>query len=176
LIPFCSRDSSRCISAGLNGYHRERNRRSDRVYYLEATANPPILWLNQAVPDLAAVLESKATWGRRASVRDLLNQAIAGPVWYGLLHCATLAVLLDETGTPTVADGWQRGLLARIAPRVYPGLARDRAYRQLLDAVLELRAPDPHNAVELIERLTQAIQDELDLPAMTRRATRDLAR
>jgi hypothetical protein len=48
---------------------------------------------------------------------------------------------------------------------MYSGTARDRAYRQLLDELLELREHDPRNAAALVERLSQAIQDELGLPA-----------
>ena len=44
--------------------HRQRSRRHTRVYYLESTAEPPILWLNKGIPDLSTVLESKGTTDR----------------------------------------------------------------------------------------------------------------
>lgn len=156
--------------------HPRRKRYPKRIYYLETTSEPPVLWLNRAVPDLATVLESKGTRGPRSFARDLINQAIAGPVWYALLHVAALSVSRDEDGAATVPEGWRRGFLARIAPRVYSGISRERAYRQLLDELFELKEPGSTNAAWLIEQLTQAIHDELDLPTMVRRSLRELAR
>ena len=157
--------------------HPQRRKRSDRVYYLESTAEPPILWLNQAIPDLPTVLESKGTTGRQALVRELINQAIAGPAWYGLLHTAFLSVSLDEEERPTLPEGWRHGLIARVAPRLYPALSRDRAYRRLLDGIYEVQHEhDLDGGVVLIESLVAAIQDELDLPRITRRALKELGR
>ena len=156
--------------------HPERKRGSDRIFYLETTLDPPILWLNRANPDLVAVLESKGTRGSKAMVRDLLNQAIALPVWYALVHTATMAVTRDEDGAPTVPEGWKRGMLARIAPRMHRGIGKDAAYHRLLDDLCELDEVDVSLRAWFTERLVAAIQDELGLGTIAQRALRELAR
>jgi hypothetical protein len=156
--------------------HPERKRGSGRTFYLETTLDPPVLWLNRANPDLVAVLESKATRGSKAMVRDLLNQAIAQPVWYALVHTASMAVTRDEDGAPTVPDGWQRGILARVAPRIHRGLGKESAYHRLLDDLIEVDDVDINRRAWLTERLVLAIQDELGLDKITQRALRELAR
>ena len=159
--------------------HPERKRGSDRTFYLETTLDPPILWLNRANPDLVAVLESKGTRGSKAMVRDLLNQAIALPVWYALVHTASLAATRDEDGSPTVPEGWKRGLLARIAPRIHRGIGKEAAYRRLLDDLIEAEeadAVDVNARTWLTESLVRAIQDEVGFGTVTQRALRELAR
>ncbi len=155
--------------------HPQRKRRNKRIYYLESTEEPPVLWLNRAITDLPTVLESKGTTGQRAMVRDLINQAIAGPVWYALLHTAMLSVSLDEEGQATVEEGWRRGLLARLAARLYSERNRERGYMRLLERISEMQQDEDKGAA-LIEQLVAAIQDELDLPEIIRRAMKELAR
>lgn len=156
--------------------HPERKRGSGRTFYLETTLDPPVLWLNRANPDLVAVLESKGTRGSKAMVRDLLNQAIAQPVWYALVHTASMAVTRDEDGTATAPEGWQRGILARVAPRIHRGIGKESAYRRLLDDLLEVDEVDVNRRAWLTERLVVAIADELGLDKITQRALRELAR
>jgi hypothetical protein len=156
--------------------HPERKRRSERVFYLEVTHEPPVLWLNQGVPDLRAVLDSKGTHGQRAVIRDLINRTIALPAWYALVHVASLSVTQDEESRPTVPDGWRRGLLARIAPRLHPGVARETAYGRLLEELWALRHEEERDGTELIERMVAAIEDELSLADVARRALRELPR
>ncbi len=156
--------------------HPERKRGSSRIFYLETTLDPPVLWLNRANPDLVAVLESKGTRGSKAMVRDLLNQAIAQPVWYALVHTASMAVTRDEDGAATVPEGWQRGILARIAPRIHRGVGKESAYRQLLEDLVEVDEVDINRRAWLTERLVVAIADELGLETITQRALRELAR
>jgi len=156
--------------------HPERRRRSERIFYLEVTSEPPILWLNQGVSDLRAVLDSKGTHGRRAVIRDLINRTIALPAWYALVHVASLSVRQDEESSPTVPDGWRRGLLARVAPRLHPGVARETAYARLLEELWALRHDGELGGAALIERMVAAIEDELNLADVARRALRELAR
>jgi len=122
------------------------------------------------------VLESKGTRGQRAVVRDLLNQAIALPVWYALVHVASLSVTQDEESRPTVPEGWRRGLLARIAPRFHPGVARETAYQRLLDELWAIRRDEDAGAAALIERMVTVIADEVNLADVARRALKELAR
>ena len=156
--------------------HPERKRRSDRIFHLETTSEPPILWLNRANPDLVAVLESRGTRGPKAMVRDLVDQAIAMPVWYALVHAASLSVTRDEDGTATVREGWRRGLLARIAPRLHPGIGREVAYQRLLDELLEHDEVDVPGREWLAERMVSAVADEVDFPVIVGRALRELSR
>lgn len=156
--------------------HPERRQRAERIFYLEVTSEPPILWLNQAVQDLRAVLDSKGTHGRRAVIRDLINQTVALPAWYALVHAASLSVTQDEEARPTVPDGWRRGLLARIAPRLHPGVGRETAYARLLEELWALRHDEAPGGAVLIERMITAIEDELSLADVARRALRELAR
>ncbi len=155
--------------------HSRRKRSSKRIYYLESTAEPPVLWLNRGVTDLVTVLESKATTGQRAVVRDLLNQAIAGPVWYGLIHTAILSVEQDEDELPTVREGWRRGLLIRVAGKLYPGMSREQGFNYLLERLFEMKQGYRDDAAVLIEEMVAAIHDVLDLPEIVRRAFKELA-
>jgi hypothetical protein len=155
--------------------HPERARHSERLFHLE-TLEPPVLWLNRADEDLVAVLESKGTRGPRAVMRDLVNQAIAMPVWYALVHRASMSITRNEDGHPTVAEGWRRGLLARIAPRLHPGVGKDAAYRRLLEDFLDGDELDASARESLTERMVLALQDELKLADVAARAVRELAR
>jgi len=150
--------------------HPRRRARPGRIFYLEPTAEPPILWLNKGVDDLAAVLESKGTRGPRARTRDLIHQVIALPVWYALVHHASAAVTAGED-----VEGWRRGLLAQIAPRVYPGLRRETAYKQLIEDLLIVRDDAGSSGSALIEKLLAAIEDEVDLVSVVTRAIRGLS-
>ena len=156
--------------------HPERKRRPERIFYLEVTSEPPVLWLNAGVVDLRAVLDSKGTRGQRAVIRDLIYRTIALPAWYALVHVASLSVTQDEESRPTVPDGWRRGLLARIAPRLEPGVGRETAYGRLLERLWALRHEEEQDGAELIERMVAAIEDELSLADVARRALRELAR
>jgi len=152
--------------------HSGRREYPSRLSYLEATLNPPVLWLNKSVPDLAKVFDSKGTRGRVATTRDLLFQAIAIPAWYGLLHAAMDAIVEDEDGAPVVPNGWQAGLLKKVAPRMYPGIASDVGYKQLVEELWEMRRGG--KAPYFVERLLAALQDELNLDGIARRALKEL--
>jgi len=152
--------------------HPARRDHPHRIYYLEATLDPPVLWLNQAIPDLAKVFDSKGTRGRVATTRDLLFQAIALPVWYGLLHAAADAIVEDEDGAPNIPRGWQAGLLKKVAPRMVPGVTSDLAYRQLVEELWELSARG--GVAPFVERLVAALQDEMNLDGIARRALKEL--
>ena len=72
-------------------------------------------------------------------------------------------------------EGWRRGLLAQIAPRVYPGLRRETAYKQLIEDLLIVRDDAGSSGSALIEKLLAAIEDEVDLVSVVTRAIRGLS-
>lgn len=86
---------------------------SDHAYVLdltEATSPNPILWLNTDVRGLQRVLDSHATRGKMAAVRDTVNHSISQVVWLELIVAAASAA---EDGDG--ADGWQGSVLKRAA-------------------------------------------------------------
>jgi hypothetical protein len=85
----------------------------DHAYVLdltEATSPNPILWLNTDVRGLQRVLDSHATRGKMAAVRDTVNHSISQVVWLELIVAAASAA---EDGEG--ADGWQGSVLKRAA-------------------------------------------------------------
>jgi hypothetical protein len=122
---------------------------ADRVYFLDADGEKPMLWLNQDHPRVAQILGAKGTVGIAARTRDVFFDLIANPVWTQLFVRA--AASLDEHGETTFE--WQAGVLHEIAPEIYPEYDAETR----LD-IIRAHVGDPAQLGELIQHVDLVLQ------------------
>lgn len=134
--------------------------RSSNVYYLDLQGAMPILWLNRRVPDMEPVLNSAATSGEKATIRNTLFDSIAQAVWMSLVLDSTYSIPDDATEP---AEDWQKAVFDQFAPAIFPGSSEDLAKEQLLQMVR-----DPSQTANLAEMLPSIIQARLDLAKSTK--------
>lgn len=144
-------------------------------FYLQLTTDPPILWLNNELPDLREVLSSTARTGRAAVFRDVLYRAMATACWTALFTEAARGVARDDTGTPTFARAWHEQALTTLADRAYTDRPRGQRTAQLVDRILEAIAA-PEGWALLQEDVARGLGQWLDLGGMFDRAARELTR
>lgn len=103
-------------------------------FYLDFRGQFPILWLNESIPDLKAVLMSSAARGEIATIRNSINDSIAQMVWCGLFNEALLSIEPEngENELPEPPEDWQKSILKRMAPRIFVGRNSDEAYEKLV--------------------------------------------
>jgi hypothetical protein len=139
--------------------HARRSKNPALLYYLDFNGALPVLWLNEAIPNLKPVLMSPGTHGPKVWVRNVLFDSIAQNVWVALVLQAAHSVPAEETEPP---EEWQRAVLERMAPAVYPGVDEELACEQLVK-----EARDPTRAGMLLEALTTAVQSRLNISKST---------
>jgi hypothetical protein len=93
----------------------------DRLYWLSADAETPILWLNQDHAKVARALNSEGTVGVAARIRDVFFDLIASSVWVQLFVRAASAI--DENGETTFE--WHDGVLEELLPELFPEMDRE---------------------------------------------------
>ncbi len=97
------------------------------LYRLLLERDPPTLLLNLDHVELRSVLDNKGTRGVRARLRDLVFERIEAGVWTQLLvHTAGCLATDDE-----LPFRWQRGVLERWLPILYPESSKELARAQL---------------------------------------------
>lgn len=136
-------------------------RQGDNLFALDITSDPPILFLNSAVNGAQSTLNSEASHGRRARIRDLTFNLIAHQVWSSLLGTA-----LTELAAQGVQSGpdaldikeltrWQQAALNEWLPHLYPEIdSREDALSQLY---ADLRGHAWTRSL-LVQRLPEALQ------------------
>ena len=123
----------------------------DNVYRLECDQEEPVLWINADHDKIAAVLDDRATTGRKARLRDVYFDLIAQGVWSQLFTRA--ASDLDAADHAAESRyGWQDGVLREVLPFMFP-LAT--TYEARVHELMRLRADD---VALLLERLDAALQ------------------
>jgi hypothetical protein len=137
-----------------------RRNNSDRMFALDMEAEMPKLWLNESIPELVKVTQSRARRGVPRRIRDATFDTIVVQTWTSLISSAVAALAISLTDDVEYSeavdslDDWQRRVLHFWAPRLYPELS-DAG--QALDAVCQAAAGRerlPH----LFERMTLATQ------------------
>lgn len=132
---------------------------SDRLFALVLRSEGPLLLLNSDIAG-TPVLNSNATTGRAARIRDLTNSLIVHQVLTSLLaHARVLLApfLEDEEDARSVLSeqpDWVQNLLREWAPALYPEMDRDEA----LDELLNTLRSDKWSETLLLYRLPSAIQ------------------
>lgn len=126
----------------------------DRIYYIDLSRRKnPILVLNSDHDEIQRILDSEATWGVTARIRDTIFDQISYAVWHQLLIQSALDI--DHNGD--VRYDWQDGVLDRFIPKLYPSIGDQKTAR------LALRHEVRSELGELTPRLDDAIQVKLDL-------------
>jgi hypothetical protein len=134
------------------------------VYRLECDQDAPVLWINADHDKIAAVLDDRASVGRKARLREVFYDLIAHGVWTQLFMRAVADVRAGEEAT----YAWQEPVLRQLLPlmfasgRTYP--ERMRALQQLLDDDVGL----------LFERLDGALQMKSELGVHMGKLAEDL--
>jgi hypothetical protein len=135
------------------------------MYYVDAEADPPVLYLNKlASAPLVTLLRTEGHGHPKAMSRDLLFRAIANDVWFVLAQAALDSLRKEAaTGTPVdlnaAFDGsWKQEIIELLAPIVLPGL-------QAEDAVAEFcnRMDDDTYYADTLLRAEVAIQTDQSL-------------
>jgi hypothetical protein len=126
----------------------------DNLYQLECDQEAPILWVNADHTRIAAILNDRASTGRRARLREVFFDVIAQGVWTQLfLRAAMNLVERDELVYP-----WEDAVLRELLPLMYPGARTHPARRgRLVDSMVQL------GIVGTVERLDSALQRKNDL-------------
>ena len=126
----------------------------DNLYQLECDQEAPILWVNSDHARIAAILNDRATTGRRARLREVFFDVIAQGVWTQLfLRAAMDVVERDEVVYP-----WEDAVLRELLPLMYPGPRTHPARRRrLVDSMDQL------GIVGTVERLDSALQQKNEL-------------
>ena len=133
----------------------------DRHLFAVRIAERPQLLLNQAIPELYAVLESTGTTGAKARIREAVYMQIVHQTWSSLVghaYCELQRVITDTDlwGLDAVEElgGWMEVVLRDWAPELHPKESdRDTALKRLVE--------DARSGADdmLVSRLTAAVQE-----------------
>lgn len=123
----------------------------DNVYRLECDQEEPVLWINADHDKIAAVLDERATTGRKARLRDVYFDLVAQGVWSQLFTRAASDLDEGDQGAES-RYGWQDGVLREVLPFMFPLASTHEARTREL---LRLRADD---VALMFERLDAALQ------------------
>jgi hypothetical protein len=108
------------------------------LYYIDASAEPPVLYLNKLTTNpLIKLLETQGHGHAKALPRDLIFRSVAANAWLTLAEVA-LRSLHEEaaTGTPVDLDAafagsWKKEMIELLAPALNPGLMPEEAVLDL---------------------------------------------
>ncbi|HYU14525.1 MAG TPA: hypothetical protein VEL05_00570 [Candidatus Acidoferrum sp.] len=123
----------------------------DALYQLDCDGEAPILWLNSAHERVATSLDSAASVGRVARLRDVLFERIQHAVWTRLFVAAARDAI--RIGEP--AFEWQEPVLRMWLPRLYPGSGDNESRLASLEHEME-----EDGLAGLLGRLDGLLQEE----------------
>lgn len=108
------------FSASSNAWRRDH---PSSLFHLEPTSPRPRLYLNSRYPELREILNSEASTGPEAAVRNLVASLIADSVWLQLGLMSAAAVTLGEAdeGATAPTTEWKRLVVERLADEAYLG-------------------------------------------------------
>jgi len=100
----------------------------EQAYYVDVTADPPIIYLNEATPDLRRLFDEspRRSVGERA-LREAHFLAIASAGWLAMFNASLGAINQDEESVVWPDVEWQRQVLLTVLPKVYPDLSPEDA-------------------------------------------------
>jgi len=104
----------------------------DEAYYIDLTADPPVIWLNEGVQDLRRLFDDAP---RRSAVEKAMRSAhfhsIASSGWLAMFNAGIGAIEPDNAGGAIwPQNDWQRQVLQSLLPRIYPDLSPDDALQR----------------------------------------------
>lgn len=124
------------------------------LYRLEHELDVPILWLNSDHRELLSILDSKATRGAAARMREVFFAQIAHSVWMRLFMTAAEASANDAERE----HAWRDSVLRRFLPALFPELADHSSRLEELGS--RIQAGAVHDIVQQIDRV---LQDDLHI-------------
>jgi hypothetical protein len=136
-----------------------RRANSDKLFAIDLEGEVPTIWLNDAIPDLARVTQSRARRGLPRRVRDATFDTITTQVWTSLIATAVSALaiaLADDVEYGEALDSlddWQSRTIHFWAERVFPELSASQAVEAVCHS-----ASGPERLPMLFERVTLATQ------------------
>lgn len=131
----------------------------ENLFAVDDLQDPPVVYLNSGLEGATATLNSKATHGPQARMRDAYYGTITHQVWSSLLTTALIALserLADTEPEEALAElmAWQRAAITEWAPRFYSTLTKADA----LGALYESLGRQSWEREILLRRLPEAIQ------------------
>tara|TARA_R110002096_G_scaffold259030_1_gene452626 strand:+ start:100545 stop:101534 length:990 start_codon:yes stop_codon:yes gene_type:complete len=132
----------------------ERFAHPDVVFELDCGTEAPILWLNSDHARVCEILDSRATHGVSARMRDLMFDNISSSVWTQLF----LSAVWDIREADESTYRWQQAVLQRFLPKMYSQSGTLEDQRRFLRLDLE----DGGMAI-LMERFAPALQGDLEI-------------
>jgi len=103
-----------------------------QAYYVDITSDPPVIWLNEGVPDLRRLFDDSPRRPRaEVALRSAHFHAIANVGWLAMFNASLGAIERDGDGSvgwPGVE--WQRQVLLTILPKIYPDLSSDDSLKR----------------------------------------------
>jgi len=132
------------------------------LYVLDTDRETPVLWLNEGVDELKAVMMATGPRGYNLRVRDAMFDTIVSQVWTSLLSLAVtnLALLIqeqreaedDSDPLEALAADWQQRVISFWAPHLFAGTRAEA-----LDDVIAA-ASDRRLLADLLDRVSVAVQ------------------
>lgn len=140
------------------------------AYYVDVTADPPIIYLNDNMPDLRRLFdETPRRTATERALRDAHFATIASSGWLAMFNASLGGIEEDGDAVTWPENEWQKQVLLTLLPRVYPDLAPDDAMR---------RAYEDDNSADgarlLQSRAMAAISSHLQEATKIRRTLRAL--
>ncbi|MEM6926906.1 MAG: hypothetical protein AAF602_08270 [Myxococcota bacterium] len=144
-------------------------------WYLQLQADPPVLWLNTDLTDVAQVLTSRGHRGRTARLRETLYRSIAMTVWTQLFEDAVRSLAWDDDDGALYGRDWHEHVLRHVAQHA----VADRPRAERLDVLLERARTAVDGAGRsdrslLSEEASRGIARWLDLGQVIERASREI--
>jgi hypothetical protein len=129
--------------------------KSEQIYHLDFSRNPPVLYLNNSITGLERILENQGTTGLSPAVRDTLYDSIAQSVWMSLGMNAFLSAYNDEGEEEALSD-WEQSVFDRF---------RKRLMDDFDDPGRSARRPEDIDG--LMQAMCDAVQNEVNLHEST---------
>lgn len=140
------------------------------AFYVDVTADPPVIYLNEGVPDLRRLFDESP---RRSHVERALREAhflsIASAGWLAMFNASLGGIGQDGDSVLWPDVEWERQVLVTVLPKVYPDLASDDALRTAFED-----DASPDGARLLQSRAMAAIQGILQSAPKIRRTIKTL--
>jgi hypothetical protein len=144
---------------------------SDLGHYVDITSDPPVIYLNEGVPDLRRLFDDVPNRNvAERAIRDAYFHSIAVSGWLSMFN-ASLGAVEQESDDQVVwpDNAWQSQVLETLLPRIYPDQQVESSIRQAYED-----DQDPYAARLLQSRATAAINAMLREPQKLRRTIRVL--
>lgn len=139
------------------------NNAKARIAYIDLSRPKPMLWLNDDIPGLRAVLgDSLTRKGSSSDFRDALATSLDARMWHALIDYSIRSIEIpNEDDVPQMPGGWPGLVLNKVVSHLFPTHSREQALVELYEATRGAAA----DAEAMIASLDAAIDDFVQLSA-----------